>query len=108
MTATPSVRSRRLRLMQSNLRQYQHALNFFAPYPALSQTFGLQATWEAVRRLASTLLRYKVRDVRLAWRVVDFVKVLPDGPERLKEAADEVVETWQREIDSLMSTEESA
>lgn len=91
-------RDHRLARERRHLAAYQHALRFFEPYEALRQTFGMYATWDAVRRVASEVMNYPVKDVGLAWQIARFVRDLPDGKKRLRTAADDAVRQWESEV----------
>lgn len=95
-------RDRRTARMRRELAAYRRSLGFFEPCEALSQMYGLQATWSAVRRLATELIGWPVSDVMLAWQIVYFVRDLPDGKKRLKAATEAALTRW--EADAMTPT----
>ena len=94
-------RQRRLIRQRRELADFRHALRYLKdPVEALKWTVGLFATWHAVRRVASTLIAWPVQDVPTAWAIVYYVRGLPDGNKRLKEAVVEVVARWESECEA--------
>ena len=95
---TVTKRERRMARERRNLRAFKHTLGYLHdPIEALSHTVGVTATWDAVRRIAAVLIHHEVRDIMLAWQIVFYVKNLPDGTERLKNATDAALAEWERE-----------
>lgn len=104
--ASPAIesvdkRERRRQREQQKIASFKHALKYMSdlsdPWEALKWTYGLYATWDAVRRIASVEMGMWVKDVRLAWSIVDYVKALPDGKKRLLAATTEAVRRWEEE-----------
>ena len=97
MIETVEKRQRRIVRERRKLAAFRHALRFFSPVEALKNTYGLSATWDSVRRVASALLSYPVKDIGLAWQIVYYIRHLPDGAERLEAATNEVLAQWKSE-----------
>ena len=91
-------RTRRLDRNRREIAQFRQALKHFPANEALSQIYGLQATWDAVRRVATVLIGTPVRDVGVAWGIVGFVENLVDGRHRLRWAVEEALLRWQKEL----------
>ncbi|MDZ4250927.1 MAG: hypothetical protein U0990_12700 [Candidatus Nanopelagicales bacterium] len=87
-------RERRRARQRRELAAFRHALRFFEPVEALRNTFGFQATWNAVRRVAAALIGTEVKDVFVAWQIVYFARDISGGKRRLKAATNCAVEQW--------------
>ena len=104
MTAQIASLERFTKTMRKEIAQVRHAAMFSPPYEALTEISGLYATWHAVQRVATALIQphwREVKDVGLAWGIIDFVRSLPDGEERLRTAIDAALATWEREAEAL-------
>lgn len=94
-------RERRRVRSERHLNAFKKSVRIFdQPYEALRHVYGIYATWDAVKWVASVELGYWVQDVTLAWQFVAYVKALPDGDERLRAAIEEAVKRWEQAVSS--------
>ena len=62
---------------------------------------GIEATWEAVRRVAGAILGQPLGQIPVptAWALLAFVEDLPDGGKRLRVAAQTALAQWASEFE---------
>lgn len=94
----PTTAQRRAVRSELNLRRFEHAVECIGPtIDALHWTFGIQATWEAVRRVASEVINAEVTDVSLAWAIVRHEAEV-GGEEALRTSIALALVRWRAEV----------
>lgn len=70
-----------------------------ASYDALSWCYGITTTWEAVRRVASTIVEAEVTDIGLAWAIVRHERAVR-GDEVFDAQVAETLARWRAEVEA--------